>query len=120
MSRQVGSLHRSISHPAHLHNNLSIIPLFALPHLSHLIITLHPAWNQILIPTQQYITLSPNSTTPISKQPTNLPTLNPVHLHFPNLPFNQSIPKSKLNPFPFLSHFICYTHIFPSNQQTIR
>ena len=70
------------------------------PHLNHLIITLHPAWNQILIPTQQYITLCPNSTTPISKHPTSLPTLNPVHLHFPNLPFNLSIPKSKLKPFP--------------------
>ena len=29
MSRQVGSLHRSISHPANLQNNLPIIPLFA-------------------------------------------------------------------------------------------
>ena len=29
MSRQVGSLHRSISQPANLQNNLPIIPLFA-------------------------------------------------------------------------------------------
>ena len=31
MSRQLGSLHRSISHPANLQNNLPIIPLFAFP-----------------------------------------------------------------------------------------
>ena len=31
MSRQIGSLHQSISHPANLQNNLPIIPLFALP-----------------------------------------------------------------------------------------
>ena len=31
MSRQVGSLHRSISHPANLQNNLPIIPFFAFP-----------------------------------------------------------------------------------------
>ena len=31
MSRQVGSLHHSISHPANLQNNLPIIPLFAFP-----------------------------------------------------------------------------------------
>ena len=31
MSRQIGSLHRSISHPANLQNNLPIIPLFAFP-----------------------------------------------------------------------------------------
>ena len=31
MSRQIGSLHRSISHPANLQNNFPIIPLFAFP-----------------------------------------------------------------------------------------
>ena len=31
MSRQVGSLHRSISYPANLQSNLPIIPLFAFP-----------------------------------------------------------------------------------------
>ena len=113
---QVGSLHPSFSHPANLQNNLLIIPLFAFPHLSHLIITLHPAWNQRIIPTPHYITLSPNSTTPILKHPTNLTTVNPVHQHFPNLPFNPFISKSKLNPLPSLSHFICYTHIFPFNR----
>ena len=91
MSRQVGSLHRSISHPANLKNNLPIIPLFAFPHLNHLIITHRPAWNQTLIPTQQNLTLSLNSTNLISKHPTNVPTLNAVHLHFPNLLFNLSI-----------------------------
>ena len=33
MSRQVGSLHRSNSHPANLQNPLPIIPLFAFPPL---------------------------------------------------------------------------------------
>ena len=105
MSRQVGCLHRSISHPPNFQNNLPIIPLLLSPHLNHLIETFHPAWNQILIPIQQYMTLSPNSTTPISKQPTILPTLNPVYLHFPNLPFNLSISKSRLNPPPLLLPF---------------
>ena len=31
MSRQVGSLQRSIAHPANYQNNLPIIPLFAFP-----------------------------------------------------------------------------------------
>ena len=31
MSRQVGSLHRSNSHPANLQNRIPIIPLFAFP-----------------------------------------------------------------------------------------
>ena len=31
MSRQIGSLHRSNSHPANLQNPLPIIPLFAFP-----------------------------------------------------------------------------------------
>ena len=31
MSRQIGSLHRSIFHPANLQNPISIIPLFAFP-----------------------------------------------------------------------------------------
>ena len=31
MSRQVGSLHRSISHPANLQNPIPIIPFFAFP-----------------------------------------------------------------------------------------
>ena len=31
MSRKIGSLHRSISHPANLQNNFPIIPLFAFP-----------------------------------------------------------------------------------------
>ena len=31
MSRQIGSLHRSISHPANLRNPIPIIPLFAFP-----------------------------------------------------------------------------------------
>ena len=35
--------------------------------------------------TTVYITI-PHSKTPISKQPTNLPTLNPAPLNFPNLP----------------------------------
>ena len=41
MSRQVGALHRSIFHPANLQNKLPIIPLFAFPHLNHLMITVH-------------------------------------------------------------------------------
>ena len=112
MSRQIGSLHRSTSHPANLQNNLPIIPLYAFPHLSHLILTFHPQRNQILIPTQQYITPYPNSTTPILKHPTNLQTPNAAHQHFPNIPFNLFIPKSKLNLFPLLLQFhMSHSHI---------
>ena len=84
-------------------------------------ITLHPAWNQTLIQTQRYITLYLNLITPISKPHTNLPTPNPAHLHFPNLPytFNLFNPKSKLKPFPSLYYFKCNTHIFPLHSQSI-
>ena len=105
MSRQIGSLHRSISHPANLQNNFPIIHFLLSRHLNHLILTPHRAWNQILIPTLQYITPSPNSTTPISKHATNLQTLNPAHLQFLILPFNLYIPKSKLNLLPFTLPF---------------
>ena len=118
MSRQVGSLHRSSSQPSNLQNDLLIIPLFALPQLNHLIIKLHPARNQTLNPTKHYITLSYNSTTPISKHPTNLPTLNPVNLHFPNLSFNLFIPKSKLKHLPLPLPFQFHTHIFPLTSES--
>ena len=65
-------------------------------------ITLHPAWNQTLIPTQLFITLSPNLITPILKPPTNIQTPNPA---FPNLqstfsqpPFQPIHPQVKIEP----------------------
>ena len=69
------------------------------PHLNHLFLTPHPAWNQILIPNQQYITLSPNSTTPISKHPTKLQPLNPAHLHFLNPLSTSTFNPSSQPPF---------------------
>ena len=65
-------------------------------------ITLHPAWNQTLISTQLFITLSPNLITPILKPPTNIQTPNPA---FPNLqstfsqpPFQPIHPQVKIEP----------------------
>ena len=69
------------------------------PQLNHLFLTPHPAWNQILIPNQQYITPSPNSTTPISKHPTNLQPLNPAHLHFLNPLSTSTFNPSSQPPF---------------------
>ena len=114
MSRQFGSLHRSISHPANLQNNIPIIPLFAFPppqspHLN----TSSSVESDTNSNTTLYSTIS-QFNNPISKHPTNLTTLNPVHLHFPNLPFNPSIPKLKLNPLPLLLPFqLLHPHIPP-------
>ena len=98
MSRQVGALQRSISYPANLQSNLPIIPLFALlppqsPHDN----TLFSRESDTNSNTTVYNTTS-EFVTPILKPPTNLPTPNPAHLPFPNLPFSLLIPKSKLNP----------------------
>ena len=93
MSRQIGSFHRSVSHPANLQNKFPIIP-----HVNHLILTSHPAWNQILIPTQHCITPSLNSTTPISKHPTSLQTLNPAKSTFSQLPFQPLHSQVKTEP----------------------
>ena len=46
MSRQVGSLHRSIYHPTNLQNPIPIIPFFAFPPPESPILTHHPAWIQ--------------------------------------------------------------------------
>ena len=103
MSHQVGSLHRSISHPANLQNNLSIVPLFAFPHLNHLILTPHPAWNQTLIPTQQCKTLSPISSDEFANSEPSSSTLThspfqPIHSQVKTEPFSPPSPISIVTP----------------------
>ena len=66
ISRQVGSPIDQFSNHTTSRTTFPSSHFLLSPHLNHLIITLHPAWNQTLIPTQQYITLSTNSVTPIS------------------------------------------------------
>ena len=61
MSRQLGSLHRSNSHPANLQNPIPIIPLFAFPHLILQLLTYHLARIQTLIQTLQFFTQFNNS-----------------------------------------------------------
>ena len=89
MSRQLGSLHRSNSHPTNLTTPITIIPLFAFPPPDFPTINVTSGMNSD--------TPLHNSITRILKPPMNLPTLN--HLHpiiftptpqfFPNPLFNQ-------------------------------
>ena len=108
MSRQVGSLHRSNSHPANLQNPIPIIPLFAFPHLILQLFTYHLARVQTLTQMFQFFILFHNLITQTSKLLTNLPTLNPLlppilkpTLHiFHNPLFNPSRPVNHYHPYP--------------------
>ena len=113
MSRQVGSLHRSISNPANLQSNLFIIPFFASPHLNQLMIKLHPACIRILIQTPLYISHFPKLITPISRPPTNSTNPNPAIYIFPISLSTSPLPNEIWTPFPSLFYFQCNTHMFP-------
>ena len=108
MSRQIGALHRSNSHPANLQNPIPIIPLFAFP---------QPDFPIINIPssTSSNITSDISVFPPVSQfnnsdfeTPMNLPTLNPLlpSIPKPTLPifhnplFNPSMPVNHYHPFP--------------------
>ena len=108
MSRQVGSLHRSISHPANLQNNLPVIPLFAFPHLNHLIITLHPAWisNAIV-----YNTISQFSNSDI-ETPDEIANSEPSPSAFFQPPFQPIHSQVKIEPPSLPSPFSNVTPIY--------
>ena len=110
MSRQVGALHRSNSHPANLQNPIPIISLFAFPHLTSQILIYHQARVQTLTQIFQFFILSHNliTITQTSKLPMDLQTLNDLLLPIPkptlqifhNPLFNPSIPVNHYHPFP--------------------
>ena len=98
MSRQIGSLHRSISHPANLQNPVPIIPLFAFPppespHINTSSGMDSDANSDITV----FNTISQFNNSDIETQ-TNLPTLNPTHQHFLNPPFDPFTPNPKIIP----------------------
>ena len=137
MSRQVGALHRSNSHPANLQNPISIIPLFSFPHLISQLLINHPARYQTLTQIFQFFILFHNLITQTSKLPMNLQTLNhllppipkPTLQLFHNPIFNPSIPvnhyhlplmhpKSPQNiPHPFLKDRTITPQIFHKSPQ---
>ena len=131
MSRQVGSLHRSNSHPANLQNPIPIIPLFAFPHLILQLLIYHLARIQTLTQIFQFFILFHNLTTQTLKLPTNLPTLNPLLPPIPkptlqifhNPLFNPSMPVNHYHPFPLpLMHPKSPQHLahpFLTDQPTI-
>ena len=100
MSRQLGSLHRSNSHPTNLNTPITIIPLFAFP---------PPDFpnNKTLIHITQFYTQSHNSIIQILKPLMNLPTQN--HLH--PIIF-KPIPQFFRNPLFNQSHHITHSHPF--------
>ena len=107
MSRQLGSLHRSNSHPINLNTTITIIPLFAFPPPDFPTNNITSGMIQTLIHTSQFYTPSHNSITQILKPLMNLQTLN--HLHpiifkptpqfFQNPLFNQSHHITRSHPF---------------------
>ena len=103
MSRQVGSLHRSISHPANLQKPIPIIPLFDFPPPISPHVNRYPAWILTLIQTSPFLTQFLNLVTQTSKPQTNLQNPNPAHQHFLNPPFDPFTPNPQMiPPVPFL------------------
>ena len=98
MSRQLGSLHSSNSHPTNLTTPITIIPLFAFPPpdfpTSNVTSGMNSDTNSHI---SVFYTPPHNSITQILKPPMNLPTLNHLHpiiftptpQYFPNPLFNQ-------------------------------
>ena len=79
MSRQLGSLHRSNSHPTNLTSPIPITPLFAFPPPDFPSSNVTSGMIPTLIHTSQFYIPSHNSITRILKPPMNLPTQNHPH-----------------------------------------
>ena len=110
MSRQVGSLHRSISHPANLQNPIPIIPLSAFPppespHINTSSGMGSDANSDITV----FHTISQFDNSDL-ETPDESQIQNPARQHFLNPPFDPSTPKPKLTP-PL------YFLIFPKRHQ---
>ena len=87
MSRQVESLHRSISYPANLQNNIPVIPLFAFPPPDSPHVTTSSGMDSDTnsnITVYHTILQFENSD---QETPDNFDNSDPAHLHFPN-PFS--------------------------------
>ena len=96
MSRQVGSLHRSISYPANLTNTIPIIPFFAFPPPESPHVNTSSGMNSDANSNIYYTIFQfKNSELETPDEFDNF--ANPAHLHFPNLPFNPSTPKPEIN-----------------------
>ena len=104
MSRQLGSLHRSNSHPTNLNTPITIIPLFAFPPPDF---PTHNITSGMTSDTSQFYTPSHNSITQILKPLTKLQTLN--HLH--PIIF-KPIPQFFRNPLFNQSHHITHSQPF--------
>ena len=109
MSRQVGSLHRSNSHPANLQNPVPIISLFAFSPPNFAVINIPSSTSSDTnSDVSVFHTISQFNNTQTSKLTTNLPTMNPIlppipkpTLHiFHNPLFNPSRPVNHYHPFP--------------------
>ena len=103
MRRQIGSFHRSISHPANLQNPIPILPLFAFPPPeSPNINTSSGMDSDAISDITVFNTVSQFINSDI-KTPGNLQTPNPAHQNFLNPPFDPFSPNSKMiPPLPFL------------------
>ena len=123
MSRQLGSLHRSNSHPANLQTPIPIIPLFAFPPPDFPIINISSSTNSDtnsdisdLFSISQFN--NSNVETPDEFADSNhLPLIipRPTPLFFQNPLYNQSHLIIHSHPFPLLLiHFIPTDHIIIS------
>ena len=109
MSRQLGSLHRSNSHPANLQTQIPIIPLFAFPPPDFPIINNSSSTNSdtnsdisVLYSISQFN--NPNIETPDEFADSELPLIipRPTPQFFQNPLFNQSHQIIHNHPFPLL------------------
>ena len=108
MSRQLGSLHRSNSHPANLQNSVPIIPLFAFPPPDFVINIPSSTSSDTNSDASVFFAQFHNLITQILKLPTNLQTPNPLlpftpkptPLLFRNPLSDPSTPVNHYHPFP--------------------
>ena len=128
MSRQVGSLHRSNSHPANFQNPVPIIPLFALPPPDFAIINIPSSTssdtNSDISVFQTFSQFNnsdletPDGFANSETSPSTYSQTNPSHFSQPL--FNPSMPVNHYHPFPLpLMHPKSLQHIphpFQTNQ----
>ena len=120
MSRQLGSLHRSNSHPTNLTTPIPIIPLFAFPPPDFPSSNVTSGMNS---DTNSHISVLYSISqlnNRILKPPMNLPTLNHLHqIIFPPTP--QFFPNPLFNPYYqiTLTHPILHPLMLPKSLQPI-
>ena len=103
MSRQVGSLHRSISHPANLQNPIPIIPLFAFPPPESPHVNTSSCMDSETKSDITVLIQFPNLLTQTSKPQANFANSEPSPPTFSQPPFDVITPSPKMIPLrPFL------------------